>query len=77
MKFLLDFNTKVGTEHILKPTIRSKSLHEISNDNGVRIENFIRLQVTKSVQSIVFAHRNTPIHTGTSDGKTTVRLATS
>jgi hypothetical protein len=37
MKFLLgDFNAKVGREDIFKPTIGDKSLHEISNDNGVR-----------------------------------------
>jgi hypothetical protein len=38
MKILLgDFNAKVN---ILKPTIRKKSLHKDSNDNGVRIVNF-------------------------------------
>jgi hypothetical protein len=30
-----DFNAKVGREDILKPTVGNKSLHEISNDNGV------------------------------------------
>jgi hypothetical protein len=34
-KILLDFNAKVGKEDIFKPTIGNKSLHEISNDNGV------------------------------------------
>jgi hypothetical protein len=37
---LLDFNAKAGKEDIFKPTIRNESLHEISNDNGVRIVNF-------------------------------------
>jgi hypothetical protein len=32
-----DFNAKVGREDIFKPTIESESLHEISNDNGVRL----------------------------------------
>jgi hypothetical protein len=36
MKILLDFNPKVGKEDIFKPTIGNESLHEISNDNGVR-----------------------------------------
>jgi hypothetical protein len=37
MKMLLrDFNAKVGREDIFKPTIGNESLHEISNDNGVK-----------------------------------------
>jgi hypothetical protein len=40
LKILLaDFNAKVGREDIFKPTIGNESLHEISNDNGVRIAN--------------------------------------
>jgi hypothetical protein len=41
MKILLgDFNAKVGTDDIFKPTIGNESSHEISNDNGVRVVNF-------------------------------------
>jgi hypothetical protein len=41
MKTLLgDFNAKVGREDIFKPTIGNESLHETSNDNGVRVVNF-------------------------------------
>jgi hypothetical protein len=41
MKILLiNFNAKVSTEDILKPTIGNESLHKISNDNGVRVVNF-------------------------------------
>jgi hypothetical protein len=41
MKILLgDFNAKVGTEDILKPTARNKSLHEYINDNEVTVVNF-------------------------------------
>jgi exonuclease III len=40
MKILLDFNVKVGREDIFKPTIGNESLHEISNDNRVRVVNF-------------------------------------
>jgi len=37
MKILLgDFNTKVRRENILNPTIENGSLHQDSNDNGVR-----------------------------------------
>jgi hypothetical protein len=38
--FLGDFNAKVGTEDIFKPTVENDSLHEISNDNGIRVANF-------------------------------------
>jgi hypothetical protein len=42
MKTLLgDFNAKVGREDIFKATIGNESLHEISNDNGVRVVNFV------------------------------------
>jgi hypothetical protein len=41
MKILLgDFKLKVDKEDIFKPTIGNESLHEISNDNGMRVENF-------------------------------------
>ena len=41
MKILLgDFNAKVGREKIFKSTIGNESLHQDSNDNGVRIVNF-------------------------------------
>jgi len=40
MKILLgDFNAKVGRENFFKPTIWNKSVHQDSNDNGVRIIN--------------------------------------
>jgi hypothetical protein len=34
------FNTKVGREDILKPTVGYENLHEISKDIGVRVVNF-------------------------------------
>jgi hypothetical protein len=37
---LSDFNAKVGREVIFKPIIGNESLHEASNDNGVRVGNF-------------------------------------
>jgi hypothetical protein len=41
MKTLLgDFNVNIGSENTFKPTIRNESLHEISNDNGVRVVKF-------------------------------------
>jgi endonuclease/exonuclease/phosphatase family metal-dependent hydrolase len=41
MKILLgDFHSKVGRENIFEPTIGNESLHQESNDIGVRIKNF-------------------------------------
>jgi hypothetical protein len=35
-----DFHAKVGREDIFKPTIGIENLHDISNDNGVRVVKF-------------------------------------
>jgi hypothetical protein len=49
MKILLgDFSAKVGRKDIFKPSIGNESLHEISNDNGVRLVN---LATSKNPQS--------------------------
>jgi hypothetical protein len=50
-----DFNAKVGKENIFKPTIGNESLHEISNDNGVRIINFATSEKFV-VKSTMFPH---------------------
>jgi hypothetical protein len=66
MKILLgDFNVKVGRGNIFKPTIANESLHEISNDNGVRVVNFAtsRNLVPKST---MFPHRKIHKYTWTS-----------
>ncbi|PNF23951.1 hypothetical protein B7P43_G10044 [Cryptotermes secundus] len=70
MKILLgDFNAKVGREDIFKPTIGNESLHEISNDNGVRVVNFVTSK-NLTVKSTIFPHRNIHKFTWTSlDGK--------
>jgi hypothetical protein len=45
MKILLgDFNAIVGKGDIFKPTTGNESLHEIDNDNGVRLANFAHSQ---------------------------------
>jgi hypothetical protein len=70
MKTLLgDFNAKVGREDIFKPTIRNESLHEIGNDNGVRLVNFATSENIK-VKRTMFPHRNIHKYSWTSpDGK--------
>jgi hypothetical protein len=41
MKILLgDFSAIISREDIFKPTIGTECLHEISDDNGVRLVNF-------------------------------------
>ena len=71
MKILLgDLNAKVGRENIFKPTIGNESLHQDSNDNGVRIVNFATSK-NLVVKSMKFPHRDIHKHTWTSpDGKT-------
>jgi exonuclease III len=70
-KILLgDFNAKVGSEDIVKPTIWNKSLHEISNDNGVRVVNIVTSKNLRD-SSAMFPHRNIHKYTWTSpDGNT-------
>jgi len=71
MKILLgDFNAKVGRENIFKPTIGNESLHQDSNDNGVRIVNFATSK-NLVLKSTMFPHRNIRKYTWTSpDGQT-------
>jgi hypothetical protein len=62
MKILLRyFNAKVGRENIFKPTIRNESLHQDSNDNGVRIVNFATSK-NLVVKCTMFPHRNIKTH---------------
>jgi hypothetical protein len=76
MKILLgDFNAKVGRECILKPTIRNKSLQEISNYIGVRLVNFL-LHLTTSESKVRYSHIATSINIlgRLQMGKPTIRL---
>jgi hypothetical protein len=58
MNILLgDFNAKVGREDIFKLTIGNESLHEISNNNEVRVVNFATSK-NLIVKSTMFLHRN-------------------
>jgi UDP-glucose 4-epimerase len=66
MKILLgDFNAKVGKEDIFKPIIGKESLHEASNDNGVRVLNFATSK-NLIAKSTTFPHCDFHKHTWTS-----------
>ena len=67
---LADFNAKLGREDIFKPIIGQESLHQDSNDNGVRLINFATSK-NLVVKSTMIHHRNIYKYTWTSpDGKT-------
>jgi len=58
MKILLgDFNAKVRRENIFKPTIGLESLHQDSNDNGVRLVKFATSKI-RVIKSTMFPHGN-------------------
>jgi hypothetical protein len=60
----------VGREDIFKPTIGNESLHETSNDNGVRVLNFATSK-NLVVKSTMFLHHKIHKYAWTSpDGKT-------
>jgi endonuclease/exonuclease/phosphatase family metal-dependent hydrolase len=66
MKILLgDFDAKVGRKDIFKPIIGNESLHEASNDNGVRVVNFTTSK-NLIVKSTTRPHRDIHKHTWTS-----------
>jgi hypothetical protein len=66
MKLLLgDFSAKVGREDIFKLIIHNESLHEISNDNWVRVVNFSTSR-NLIVKSTTLPHLEIHKHTWTS-----------
>jgi hypothetical protein len=64
---LADFNAKVVKEDIFRPTVGKESLHEISNDNGVRVVNFA-ISKNLIIKSTMFSHHNIRKFTWTSSG---------
>jgi hypothetical protein len=65
-----NFNCKISREDILKAAIVNESLHEISNDNRVRVVNFATCK-NLIVKSTMLLHHNSHKFTWTSpDGKT-------
>jgi hypothetical protein len=66
MKIILsDFSAKVGRESIFKLTIGNERLHEIINDNGVRVVNFATSKKLV-IKSTIFPHRKIHKYTWTS-----------
>jgi hypothetical protein len=59
MKILLgDFNATLGRKDTFKPAIGNESLHEDSNDNGVRVVKFATSKHLV-VKNTMFPHRKT------------------
>jgi hypothetical protein len=56
------FNAKVERKDIFQPTFKNDSLHESSDDKGVRVINFVTSK-TIIAKSTMFSHHN--IHTYT------------
>jgi hypothetical protein len=65
-----DFNAKVRREDIFKPTIGNENLHEISNDNGVRVVKFATSN-NRNVSSTMFIYHNIHKFTWTSPDRKT------
>jgi hypothetical protein len=75
MKIMLGvFSSEVGREYIFKTRIRSETLHEISNENGVRIVTLPYLQI--SLSKVRFSQISTSINIlgHLQMGKPTIRL---
>jgi exonuclease III len=69
-----DFNAKESREDIFKPAVGIESVHEINNDNGVRLVNFATSENLRA-KNTMFPHPNIHKYTWTSpDGKPTIGL---
>jgi hypothetical protein len=65
-----DFNPKIGTADISRPTVGNKRLHKISNDNGVRVVDFATSK-NLIIRRAIFPHCDIHKFTWTSpNGKT-------
>jgi hypothetical protein len=60
-----DFNAMVARADIFKLIICHESLHEASNDNGIRLQNFATSK-NLIVKSTILQHCNIHKHTWTS-----------
>jgi hypothetical protein len=52
-----NFDAKVGREDVFTPSTGNESLHEINNDNGIRIVNFVTSKKL-TVKITMLPHRN-------------------
>jgi hypothetical protein len=69
-----DFNAKLGKEDIFKPATGNENLHEINNDNGVRMVNFT-ISKNLTVKSMMFPHHRIRKYTWTfPHGKTNILI---
>jgi hypothetical protein len=52
-----DFNAKVGKENVYKRTVGNESLHNETNNNGIKLIQFV-ISKGLNVRSTVFPHRD-------------------
>jgi hypothetical protein len=64
-----DFVVKVGREDVFKLAIGNENLHEINDDNEVRVVNFATSK-TLTPKNTMLPHGKIHKSTWTSDGKT-------
>jgi len=69
---LENFNAKVGRENTFKPTIGNESIHQDTNDKGVRILNFATSKNVVVQSTKTFINKPGPLLMG----RLTTRLIT-
>jgi len=56
-KFVRRFCAKLGRKDVFKPAVWNEGLHDIINDNGIRVVNFATSE-NLIVKSTLFSHHN-------------------